>query len=143
MNLSMNKKVKEILEELELDGKLKVWWDFHFPEPKPLKLRLKDMLEPKVDEKYYLSDKVLDNIQVTDRASKNQESCIQVGTLTGDKWDKMIDSSRRVYSDEGISPTVHTCGGGNTELKVQTLEEIKQPTIEEIVAKLEGGNKDE
>ena len=29
---------------------------FEFPEPFPLKLRLKDMLEDKVDEKYYLSD---------------------------------------------------------------------------------------
>ena len=29
---------------------------YEFPEPFPLKLRLKDMLEDKVDEKYYLSD---------------------------------------------------------------------------------------
>ena len=30
--------------------------DFKFPEPLPLKLRLKDMLEDEVDEKYYLSN---------------------------------------------------------------------------------------
>ena len=32
---------------------------YHFPEPFPLELRLKDILEPKVDERYYLSDKVV------------------------------------------------------------------------------------
>lgn len=33
---------------------------FHFPKPFPLTLRLKDVLEQQVDEKYYLSDKMLD-----------------------------------------------------------------------------------
>lgn len=33
---------------------------YSFPKPFPLKLRLKDVLEDKVDEKYYLSDKMLD-----------------------------------------------------------------------------------
>lgn len=33
---------------------------YEFPEKIPLKLRLKDMLESNVDEKYYLSDKMLD-----------------------------------------------------------------------------------
>ena len=32
---------------------------YHFPKPFPLELRLKDVLEPKVDEKYYLSDKII------------------------------------------------------------------------------------
>lgn len=34
---------------------------YHFPEPFPLEKRLKDMLEDEVDEKYYLSDKMLEN----------------------------------------------------------------------------------
>lgn len=33
---------------------------YHFPKPFPLKLRLKDVLEENVDERYYLSDKMLD-----------------------------------------------------------------------------------
>lgn len=36
---------------------------YSFPKPFPLKLRLKDVLEDKVDEKYYLSDKMLDYFQ--------------------------------------------------------------------------------
>lgn len=33
-------------------------FDFHFPQPKELKLRLNDLLESNVDEKYYLSEKL-------------------------------------------------------------------------------------
>lgn len=32
---------------------------YHFPEPFPLELRLKDILESKVDERFYLSDKMI------------------------------------------------------------------------------------
>lgn len=39
-------------------------------------------------------------------------------TLSGGKWDKINESCRRVYSENGIAPTLHTCGGGNTEPKV-------------------------
>lgn len=35
-------------------------YSYSFPKPIPLKLKLKDMLEDEVDEKYYLSDKMLD-----------------------------------------------------------------------------------
>lgn len=44
--------------------------------------------------------------------------CEQVGLLSGEKWEKMHDISRRVYSPEGLSPTLHTCGGGNLEPKI-------------------------
>ena len=43
--------------------------------------------------------------------------CKQVGILGGDKWDKMHDIAKRVYSADGI----HTCGGGNLGSKI--LEE--------------------
>lgn len=33
---------------------------YHFPQPFPLELRLKDILEDEVDERYYLSDKMID-----------------------------------------------------------------------------------
>lgn len=35
---------------------------FHFPTPVPLELRLKDMLEPMVDEKYFIDDKRVEQI---------------------------------------------------------------------------------
>lgn len=40
------------------------------------------------------------------------------GTLFGGKWDKINESCRRVYSADGLAPTIHTCAGGNTEPKV-------------------------
>lgn len=45
-------------------------------------------------------------------------TCKQVATLTGGKWDKCLESNRRVYSTENVSPTITTCGGGNTEVKI-------------------------
>lgn len=44
--------------------------------------------------------------------------CEQVATLQGGKWDKMHDIAKRVYGTNGISPTLHTCGGGNLEPKI-------------------------
>lgn len=38
--------------------------------------------------------------------------CKEVGSLSGGRWDKMYEQSRRVYDPEGLSPTIHTCGGG-------------------------------
>lgn len=89
---------------------------FTFPQKQELKLKLKDMLEEGVDEKYYISDGVLNNI-VSDN---------QAGYLSGGKWDKINESCRRYYKEDGISPTVHTCQGGNTEPKVLIKEATKQ-----------------
>lgn len=42
---------------------------------------------------------------------------IQSATMMG-KYEKMMDVSRRVYDENGIAPTIHTCGGGNTQCKI-------------------------
>ena len=84
--------------------------DFKFPQKEELKLRLKDMLEDEVDEKYYINDGILNNI-----LSNNQ-----AGFLSGGKWDKINESCRRYYKEDGISPSIHTCQGGNTEPKIMT-----------------------
>ena len=44
--------------------------------------------------------------------------CEQVGMLSGGKWDKLHDQSRRVYGVNGLAPTMYTCGGGNLEPKI-------------------------
>jgi len=127
--------------------------DFSFPKEVPLTKRLKDVLESEVDEKYYLSDKMIDWVSKhrEKRDSQNDfplnmdgvSSCVtaryfkmgaedpyiqetptlkQVGSLSGGKWDKINESARRYYSEDGISPTIHTCGGGNTEPKIEVYE---------------------
>jgi len=40
--------------------------------------------------------------------------CKQVATLTGGKWDRTIEASRRVYSIEHLAPTVTCAGGGES-----------------------------
>jgi DNA (cytosine-5)-methyltransferase 1 len=116
---------------------------FEFPTKQELKLKLKDLLEDNVDEKYFISDKLKVYYEnkirqgwrkklhtqenecsstICNPARNNINDtfvkCIQVGNLTGGKWNKINESCRRVYSEEGISPTIHTCQGGNTEPKV-------------------------
>lgn len=81
---------------------------YKFPHKQELKLRLKDMLEDEVDEKYYLSETAI----LCARDYKDPK-CILVGNLFGGKWDNINESARRVYSEGGLAPTIHTCQGGN------------------------------
>lgn len=43
---------------------------------------------------------------------------IVAGILSDEHYIRMHDLSRRVYSPDGIAPTIHTSGGGNQEPKV-------------------------
>lgn len=56
--------------------------------------------------------------------------CKEYGSLRGGKWDKMHEISRRVYCSDGISPTIHTCGVGNTEIKVALMN--VETTIQQL-----------
>lgn len=48
-------------------------YHYSFPKKQKLKLKLKDLLEDKVDEKYYLSDEVIKNFVINDNALVNSE----------------------------------------------------------------------
>lgn len=52
---------------------------YDFPKEIPLKLRLKDMLESKVDEKYYLSPKLLKFFTSLRKAGINTEQRLEIG----------------------------------------------------------------
>lgn len=71
---------------------------FKFPEKEELKLRLKNMLENEVEEKYYLSDRMIQGF------IKHNENHKQKGT--GFIW--------KPKNENGISPTLNT----NNEIKV-------------------------
>lgn len=51
-------------------------------------------------------------------------SCKCVCMLSGGKWDKCKEQNRRVYSPDGVSPTITTCGGGNQEVKIAEPQPI-------------------
>lgn len=131
---------------------------FKFPEPFDNGIRLKDMLEDEVDEKFYLSDdkvqKFLSNfnqseLPVTTRNSdtvstiratyyKNGERNVCENIENGNGYEGVVESNNvkqignisegnsswgnpqtgRIYSVEGICPTLNTCGGGQREPKI-------------------------
>lgn len=84
-----------MLSVLNYDG------DFKFPEPIELKLKLKDLLEEKVDKKYFLSDRMIKYI-VSDNAKwtgNNRESLINksiASTITTGEGSKRCDASNYV-----------------------------------------------
>lgn len=94
---------------------------FKFPEARPLTVRLKDILEDEVDEFYYLSDEKVAKIKMSnfnsqrDRDYKDPQ-CVVVGNLAS-----KFESINRVYSPEGISPTITTMGGGQREPKIVAM----------------------
>ena len=53
---------------------------YEFPQPFPLELRIKDVLEENVDEKFYLSDKML---QYFLRVNEDQSHCHNFNPLGG------------------------------------------------------------
>ena len=135
----------------------KVIKEFEFPCKSTLTLRLKDLLEDEVDEKYYLSQRMIDffykneqvqkekgngfRFGVTDgnviakavttraggRMDDNFIKCQQVGTLDM----KGHDCLKRVYSDEGLSPTLTDMQGGNRQPKTMINNRIRKLTPKE------------
>ena len=110
--------------------------NYIFPVKQELKLKLKDLLDDEVDEKYYLSNEQIKSIEFSSYLQNKRRiqdkdicdtlsardykdpKCIKVGDLKGGKWDKINESCRRVYSEDGLSPTITTMSGGNQEPKI-------------------------
>ena len=119
---------------------------FVFPNPKELTIRLRDMIDEAVDERFYLKESTIRSILRSTFNSRRDSirpgdglantllardwrgpQCVQVGEVVGGKWDKMHDISKRVYEPDGVAPTVHCQQGGNTELKI-TVEGNYSPS---------------
>lgn len=70
----------------------------------------------------YKQDSIMGALVATDYKQPKQileNEPIHIADLCSEKFQKMHDQSRRVYSENGIAPAMHTCGGGNTEPKVE------------------------
>ena len=112
---------------------------YKFPSPVPLQKRLKDMLEPCVDEKYYLSADKVEKLttQIKEKEVSNTIRCGGGGSLDGKHtWDIVVEPKviqvgnivstgnwdnpqrGRIYSSEGCSPAINTCQGGGLEPKI-------------------------
>lgn len=135
---------------------------FTYPEPFDNGMRLKDILEESVDEKFYISeDKVqrfLTNLNNEDallydacqvkREGKSREYndfcptltardykdprlvndnvVKQIGTISKCEGNWKNPQVGRIYSTDGCSPTLNTCGGGSHEPKIVQLGNVNQ-----------------
>lgn len=106
--------------------------NFRFPEKAPLDVRLKDILKGEVDKKFYLSEAQLQSMAMSSYRQKRDAiqnevcctlaardykgaKCVVVANLNHYGNDQM----NRVYSTDGISPTITAVSGGGREQKIQ------------------------
>lgn len=131
---------------------------FVFPEKQELTVKLKDVLETDVDEKYYLSDEQVASFKAStakaqakgngfkfepieiDRERVDHTIATRPGSRQTDNYISVAgrldikdqDQIKRVYEPHGVSPTLSTMGGGNRQPKV----------LEAIVVASRGRNPD-
>lgn len=117
---------------------------FTFPNPQELKLKLKDILEDEVDEKYYLSDEMVNKIKVSNfvqertRIQKKEycdtllardykdPKCVEVKRKYGifDN-EKSRHQAGSVYDENGLAPTLDTMQGGWRQPCIEIKEATK------------------
>lgn len=108
--------------------------DFKFPEPEPLKKRLKDVLETDVDEKYYIKEAT--SLPVSKEVSKTIRTGGR-GSLDKHTWDlvaepKVVASRGRYNEDGDIEQHLEPRSDGLTN----TLASVQK---DNLVAKLQDG----
>lgn len=119
---------------------------YEFPEEIELTKKLKDVLEKSVDEKYYLSDKLIAGLIANTERQRAKGNGFTFETTSGDCVAKTVttrvgacrsgdnyiqvvgkldikghDCVKRVYSGEGIAPTLTDMQGGNRQPKIMIV----------------------
>ena len=123
--------------------------DFEFPEKQELRLKLKDMLEDDVDEKYYLSDAQINRIKTSSYISSQRRiqekdycdtlcardwkdpKCVRVNRLYGifDN-EKSKHQAGSVYDKNGLAPTLDTMQGGWRQPCIEIKNATKKGYLE-------------
>lgn len=115
------------------------------PEPRPLELKLKDILEDEVEERYYLTDEQVASFRAStakqqakgngfkfEPIERERESYACGSEQGRESADRQLhqgivgrveainghDILKRVYGTDGCSPTISTMQGGNREPKI-------------------------
>ena len=132
---------------------------YEFPEGKPLTLRLKDILESNVDEKFYLTDEQVGKIKLStynqtrtriqgDVAQTlcardyKDPKCVEDPKVTkiGSRWGN--HQAGQIYDKEGLAPTLDTGqGGSRTPLFAENrvIEHNKEPKHQQDLVQDEEG----
>lgn len=117
---------------------------YKFPEPMELKLRLKDMLEDEVDEKYYLDDekvkKIFNSTFMQERKRVQEKDicdtllardwkdpkCVRIGGIFD--TDKSRHQAGSIYDKEGLAPTLDVAQGGWRQPSIIVKDRIRKLT---------------
>ena len=133
------------------------YFSFRFAPKKPLKLTLGDMLEPYVDDKYFLSERAIEcfkkksnnfqgsfgpknpsdtaNCLTTAAGNRRTDTFIRV---MGELDIKGADCIKRVYDVCGLAPTLTTMGGGGREPKILLSRELIRKLTPRECLRLQG-----
>ena len=131
---------------------------FEFPQKQELKLKLKDMLEKEVDEKYYLSEDIISKIKYKfdeenvilggmqkHQSIKKDGICTTLTSSMGTgggyvpmvsrkygvfDTDKSKHQAGSVYDENGISPTIDTMQGGWRQPCIEIKNNTKKGYLE-------------
>lgn len=122
---------------------------FDFPPKQELKLKLKDILEDDVDEKYYLSNEQVNKIKYSKFAQEKarlQEKdysdtslardwkdpkCVEVNRKYGIfDTEKQTHQAGSVYDENGLAPTLDTMQGGWRQPCIEIKNNTKQGYLE-------------
>lgn len=107
-----------------LDGK-----GYTFPKPFELEIRLKDILEDEVDEKYYLREEQAEKLKLNDFKSEyNELKSVRLGG-TFDKENQKHQAGS-VWDKEQLAPTLDTMQGGWRQPSVMIKNATKKGYIE-------------
>lgn len=115
-------------------------YSYEWPKPIPLKLRLKDLLEQEVDEKYYIPESKIESMLNTHFNSEKLEYIVQnkdvCSTLlardykspkcvvVGETDFRNNESLNRINDGDGLSPALGTMQDGNQQPKVMVVGKI-------------------
>ena len=126
---------------------------YEFPEKCPLKLRMRDLLEDTVDEKFYLSQEQINKIKFSTYETNKRRiqekdwcdtlcardfkdpKCVKINQIGQHDTEKRKNTSIfRVYDDNGLVPSLTTMGGGHREPHIK-LDDIPSFRVRKLTPK--------
>lgn len=115
MSNNMHKRCAEIMAELGKNGEFEFWEEFQWLPKVKLEKRLKDILEDDVEEKYYLSDKMIKGLSpcLTTMEGGNRQPKIQIDNPLKGKTKYGWHFEQNVYSKNSICTRTIMAGEGS------------------------------
>lgn len=114
---------------------------FHFPAPVPLTTCMNDFLDDAVPERFYLSDERVQKVircnsahagQMCDRNGNSKVvTCRMEIKQVADLNHYRNDQMNRIYSPDGLCPTLKTVSGGGREIKIYNGAQYRNLTPKE------------